>query len=74
MKVTATICALLVTVPSVCVADESFYCGNWIASSAMSVAELLRALEEIVRPRLQSGASARPLNSSVRRQLCGRGG
>jgi hypothetical protein len=28
-----------------------------------------RALEEIVRPRLQSGASGRPLNSSVRSPL-----
>lgn len=42
MKVTATVSALLVLLPSVCMSDGFFRCGNSLVSADVSVAELLK--------------------------------
>jgi len=41
MRVNTTVCALIVIVPRICMADESFRCGSWLVSAHISVAELL---------------------------------
>ena len=42
MRSTTAICMLLVVVPRICMADESFRCGSWLVSADISVAELLK--------------------------------
>lgn len=46
MRVIAAMCALLVVVPRICVSDEFFRCGTWLASADMSVADLLKKCGE----------------------------
>jgi hypothetical protein len=42
MRLTTTICAFLVTVPGLCISDETFRCGSWLVTADSSVSELLR--------------------------------
>jgi hypothetical protein len=42
MRVITTMCALLVIVPRVCLADGFFRCGSWLVSTDTSVADLLK--------------------------------
>lgn len=46
MKATFMLAAALLVLPFVASADETFRCGNWIASSDMSVDQLLQKCGE----------------------------
>ena len=46
MKSSFTLGAALLTLPLAAAADENFRCGNWIASSDMTVEELVRKCGE----------------------------
>lgn len=46
MKTSFILSAALLTLPLVATADETFRCGKWIASSEMSVEELLKKCGE----------------------------
>jgi len=41
MKAIVTICVFLFVAPAICVADETFRCGNWLVTADISVSELL---------------------------------
>ena len=46
MKTSLVMGAVLLVLPFAASADESFRCGNWIASSSMTIAELLKKCGE----------------------------
>ena len=66
MRVSTTICALLVATPTICVGDELLHCGGSIISVESSVAQLLakcgkpssqKASTEDVRTHVAKGGS-----------------
>ncbi len=46
MKAAAALCVLAVMTPGIATCDESFRCGQWLVTSDMAVAELLKKCGE----------------------------